>query len=146
VLPQRARLLIITVIVSDQPEPEVGMPVSPAIRAEALMLALGKPRPVYEYYSVYDRRRLRSEFVQDVGELADCRLVAQAFDRVALQQVGDVLIELGLLVEKAQAWIVPPRPAFYRESDVHEFDPVPLVLQMQPEIVPDAIGVHADLY
>jgi phage terminase large subunit len=30
-------------------------------RAEALMLALGKPRPVYEYYSVYDRRRLRSE-------------------------------------------------------------------------------------
>lgn len=30
-------------------------------RAEALMLALGKPRPVYEYISVYDRRRQRSE-------------------------------------------------------------------------------------
>ena len=30
-------------------------------RAEALMLALGKPRSVYEYISVYDRRRQRSE-------------------------------------------------------------------------------------
>ena len=78
--------------------------------------------------------------------MPDRRIVGQTVEPIALQQVCNALIQLRFLIEEAQGRIVRSlvRPTLYRDSDVDKFDRKSLLAQMQPEIVSDTIGVHAD--